>query len=237
MTAIAPLPRVTIGDGGKWDLAGARSVQAKIARAVVEEDPPGPIRTVGGADVAYDRRGSVLHAAVVVLDPESLEILETSGFSGRAEFPYVPGYLSFREIPAILGAWSRLRTRPDLLMVDAHGRAHPRRAGLACHLGVLLDLPVIGVAKSVLVGEPGEPGRRRGSVAPLLDAGERVGAVLRTREGVAPVYVSVGHRVRLDTAVRWVLACGKGFRLPEPTRKAHQAVGALRTGRAAPSSS
>ncbi len=237
MTAIAPLPRITIGDDGRWDLAGARSQQAEIARAIVEEDPPGPIRTVGGADVAYDRRERVLHAAVVVLDPASLEVIETADFSGRAEFPYVPGYLSFRETPAIVGAWSRLRTRPDLLMVDGHGRAHPRRAGLACHLGVVLGSPVIGVAKSVLVGKPGEPGSRRGSVAPLLDGGERVGAVLRTRDGVAPVYVSVGHRVRLDTAVRWVLACGRGFRLPEPIRRAHQAVGALRAGRAGPFSS
>lgn len=237
MTAIAHLPCVKIGDDGTWDLAAARSLQADIARAVVEEDSFGPIRTVGGADVAYDRRERMLHAAVVVLDPASLEVVETATASGRADFPYLPGYLSFREIPAILDAWSRLRTRPDLLMVDAHGRAHPRRAGLACHLGVVLDLPVIGVAKSVLVGKPGRPGPRRGSVAPLSDAGEAVGAVLRTRDGVAPVYVSVGHRVRLETAVRWVLACGKGFRLPEPTRRAHQAVGALRSGRAEPSSS
>jgi len=234
VAATGSVPPIGIGKNGKWDLAAARSVQADIARAVVEEDPRNPIRSIGGADVAYDRRERLLYAAIVVLEAASLETIETATYVGPALFPYVPGYLSFREAPAILEAWARLRNRPDLLIVDAHGRAHPRRAGLACHVGVLLDLPVIGVAKSVLVGEPGEPGHRRGSTAALLDRGERVGAVVRTRDGVAPVYVSVGHRIRLETAVRWVLSCGRGFRLPEPTRRAHQVVGALGAGRALP---
>ncbi len=234
MTATGLLPRVSTKDGGGWDLSRARSLQAEIEKAVVEQDRLGDVRTVAGADVAYDRRERTLYATVVVLDLRSLHTLETATFAGPATFPYVPGYLSFREAPSILEAWSRLGRSPDLLMVDGHGRAHPRRAGLACHLGVVLDVPAIGVAKSLLVGDARQPGRHRGSIAPLIDSGERVGTLVRTRDGVAPVYVSVGHRVSLESAVRWTLACGAGYRLPEPTRRAHLTVTALRSGRSTP---
>jgi deoxyribonuclease V len=213
---------------GKPDLAGAKAQQERLRESVEVEDRLGVVRLVAGADIAYGRRDDTLVAAVVVFDARTLEIEETATFRGRAEFPYVPGFLSFRESPAILSAFGRLRRRPDLLLVDGHGIAHPRRFGIASHLGLLLDLPTVGVAKSVLVGIPGIPGRRRGSRAPLIHRGERVGTVLRTREGVAPVYVSIGHRVCLPTAEQWVLACGSGFRLPEPTRRAHLAVAALR---------
>jgi deoxyribonuclease V len=149
----------------------------------------------------------------------------------KTEFPYIPGFLSFRETPAILEAFSRLTRKPDLLMVDGHGLAHPRSFGIASHLGVLLDVPAIGVAKSVLVGVVEEPETERGSVAPLTLRGRRIATVLRTRTGIAPVYVSIGHRVGLRSAVRWALRTGTGYRIPEPTRRAHLAVNALRAER------
>jgi deoxyribonuclease V len=183
---------------------------------------------VAGADVSYERRGDTLFAAVVVLDAETLEPVETATAVEEARFPYLPGYLSFREAPAIERAFARLARRPDLLMVDGHGQAHPRGFGIACHLGVALDLPSIGVAKSVLVGRPGTPSAKRGSIAPLTHGSTRLGSVVRTRDGVSPVYVSVGHRISLKTAARWALRCGAGYRIPEPTRRAHLAVNALR---------
>nr|NIR58182.1 endonuclease V [Gammaproteobacteria bacterium] len=146
----------------------------------------------------------------------------------RATFPYVPGYLSFREVPPLLRAFERLGEAPDLLVVDGHGRAHPRRFGIACHLGVLLDLPTVGCAKSRLVGTYREPGPRRGSATRLLDGGEVIGSVLRTRDGVKPVYVSVGHRITLEEARRQLLRQSRGVRLPEPIRAAHAEVNRLR---------
>jgi deoxyribonuclease V len=218
------LPTLSRRPDGRWDLSTARAVQERWRGKVVRSDSPRKIRRVGGADVSYGRRDERARAAVVVLDPETLDVLEESVWEGHVEVPYVPGYLSFREAPAILGAWERLRVPPDLLMVDGQGVAHPRRFGLACHLGLLLDVPTVGVAKSVLVGESGTIDGRRGARAPLVHRGERVGTALRTRDGVAPVYVSVGHRISLRSAERWVLRCGAGFRLPEPTRRADRLV-------------
>jgi deoxyribonuclease V len=196
---------------------------------VIETDAlPGTLRLVAGADVSYDRGSPALYAAVVVLDAESLEVVDVGLATTRAEFPYVPGYLSFRELPPLLAAFERLRLRPDLVLCDGHGRAHPRRFGLACHLGVALDLPTIGCAKSRLVGEHREPGVRRAAHAPLREGGERIGEVLRTREGVAPVYLSVGHRVSLATARRLVLRFTLRFRVAEPIRAAHAVVNRLR---------
>jgi deoxyribonuclease V len=183
---------------------------------------------VAGADVSYDRGSPVLFAAVVVLDPTSLEVIESAGVEGRARFPYVPGYLSFREIPPLLEAFARLSAPPDLVVCDGQGRAHPRRFGLASHLGVLLDLPTIGCAKSRLVGEHREPGPRRGASTRLRHEGEVIGTVLRTQDGVKPVYVSVGHRVTLDAARRQILALAPRHRLPEPVRAAHAEVNRLR---------
>lgn len=200
---------------------------------------------MAGVDVSFDRRSPVLgagselsrgdessppdlYAAVVVLDFESLDVLEVAAVRARARFPYVPGYLSFREIPPLLDALARLEAVPDLIVCDGQGRAHPRRFGLACHLGVILDLPALGCAKSRLIGEYREPGPRRGAHTRLLDGGEVIGEVVRTRTGVKPVFVSVGHRISLATARRAVLRLAPRYRLPEPVRAAHREVNRLR---------
>ncbi|MDX1390418.1 MAG: endonuclease V, partial [Acidobacteriota bacterium] len=191
------LPRIPVprrDRSGGWDLGEAKTLQHDLrARVETRDRLNKDVQRLAGADVSYDRGGTVLFAAVVVLDTETLETVETATAVGRARFPYIPGYLSFRESPAVVEAFTRLRRRPDLLMVDGHGLAHPRSFGIASHLGVLLDLPTIGVAKSVLVGEAGDPGPRRGSTAPLVVHGKRAAVVLRTRTAVAPVYVSIGH--------------------------------------------
>ena len=210
-------------------LAEARALQERLRREVIATDELSPtLRTVAGADVSYDRGSPLLFAAAVLLDAESFEVVEVGAATARATFPYVPGYLSFRELPPLLAAFAKLRTRPDLVFCDGHGRAHPRRFGLASHLGVALDLPVIGCAKSRLVGEHREPGERRGAHAALRDRSETIGEVLRTREGVAPVYVSVGHRVSLATARRLVLRFSPRFRVAVPIRAAHAEVNRLR---------
>jgi deoxyribonuclease V len=146
----------------------------------------------------------------------------------KLRFPYVPGLLSFREGPVLLAAFARLRVSPNVILIDGHGVAHPRRFGIACHLGLLLDCPTIGCAKSILVGEAVEPGAQAGSVAPLVDKGETVGMALRTRGQVRPIYVTIGHRVSLGSAVRIVAQCVDGFRIPKPTREADHWVGELR---------
>jgi deoxyribonuclease V len=183
---------------------------------------------VAGADVSFDRSSPELFAAVVVLDAESLEVVEVAGVRARARFPYVPGYLSFRESPPLLDAFAELEAVPDLIVCDGQGRAHPRRFGLACHLGVLLDLPTLGCAKSRLVGDYREPAPRRGAHTQLRDGGEVVGEVVRTRTGVKPVFVSVGHRISLESARRAVLQLAVRYRIPEPVRAAHREVNRLR---------
>jgi deoxyribonuclease V len=186
------------------------------------------MRRVAGADVAYDASGDTLVSAVVTFRLPEMMVEEISTARDRVRFPYVPGFLSFREVPVVLRAARRLRRRPDLLLCDGQGLAHPRRFGLACHLGLLLDLPSVGVAKSILVGKHREPGRRRGNRARILHRDEVVGLALRTRSGVRPVYVSPGHRCSLPWAARQVLSCCRGFRLPEPVRQAHHEVTRLR---------
>lgn len=183
---------------------------------------------VAGADVSFDRGSSRIHGAVVVLTYPGLRIVEIAGATDRARFPYVPGYLSFREVPVLLKAFGKIRQRPDLLMCDGQGIAHPRRFGLACHLGMLLEIPSIGCAKSRLVGDHREPGRRRGARASLTHEGEKVGAVVRTRDDVSPIFVSPGYRVDTEDAVRLVLACCRRVRIPEPTRHAHLEVNRVR---------
>jgi deoxyribonuclease V len=162
-----------------------------------------------------------MFAGVVVMSGDARHVLETVTTSVRPRFPYIPGLLSFRETPAVIEAWTKLKTLPDCLICDGHGLAHPRRFGIACHLGVLLDLPSIGCAKSLLVGTHRTPPKRRRSVEPLLDRGEQIGSVVRTRHGVAPVFVSQGNRISLNAAVQTVLDAFGGYRLPEPTRRAH----------------
>ena len=186
---------------------------------------PGPERpaTVAGLDVAYHEDGERLAAAIVVLDTADHRVVDTAVVQGRAAFPYVPGLFAFREIPALLTALDRLTVRPDVLICDGHGLAHPRRFGLACHLGVLTDLPSFGVGKTPLVGSWEPPGERRGGRSALIDDGETVGAVLRTRDAVKPVFVSIGHRMDLDTACALTLGLTPRFRLPETTRAADRA--------------
>ena len=207
-----------------WNLSPseARALQQELRGRVREEVLSTPVR-VAGVDVSV--RGQTARAAVVILSFPDLEPLEAAAAEQPLTFPYVPGLLAFREGPAVLTALEKVRTRPDVLIFDAQGLAHPRRMGLATHLGVLLDLPSVGCAKSRLCGDHEEPPQKRGSWVPLWDGGEVIGAVVRTRVGVRPVYVSVGHRTDLESAVELVLSCCSRYRLPEPTRWAHRVAG------------
>ena len=226
----------------EWDLSPAQAIalQKALAGAVLRADRFGPdgrraIRRVAGVDAAFADGGRVIRAAAVMLEYPGLVLTDQVLVERPTTFPYVPGLLSFREVPALLEALGQLPAAPDLILCDGHGYAHPRRFGLACHLGLWLDTPTIGVAKSRLTGSHDEPGPAKGDVAWLL-AGkgdrprERLGAVLRTREQVKPVFVSAGHRISLRTAVALTLACATRYRLPEPTRlsdklsKAHRAA-------------
>jgi deoxyribonuclease V len=178
------------------------------------------LRTVAGVDASYQEKTGEAKAAVVVLAFPGLEVIEQAIITRPITFPYVPGLLSFREVPAVLDALGSLRARPDLLMCDGQGYAHPRRLGLASHLGVYLDMPSVGCAKSRLIGSYDEPGPTQGSLSPLTDHGETIGMVLRSKTGTRPLFISIGHRIDLATSVELVLRCLRGYRLPEPTRLA-----------------
>jgi deoxyribonuclease V len=217
-------------DKHRWDLQPKEAVeiQTKLrSRVVFEALPQEKLRLIAGVDVGFPRaaqqaRVAVARAAIAVLDYDSMALIDQAAAEIPVPFPYVPGLLSFREMPAILAALDNLETQPDVFMVDGHGYAHPRRFGLACHLGVWLDLPAIGCGKSILVGDHAPIKNARGSVAALKDGGETIGAAVRTRDKVKPVYVSVGHRIDLETAVHIILQCSRGLRLPEPVRWAHR---------------
>lgn len=196
----------------------AIGIQRELARYVREESL-GAVRTIAGVDVSV--RGQAVQAAIAVLAFPSLEVVDRAIWNGDVQFPYVPGLLSFREVPAILPAIERLKEMPDVFMTDSQGYAHPRRFGLACHLGVLLDRPTFGVAKTRLTGAYAEPDSMKGSRSVLLGGEEVIGTVLRTRTGVKPVYVSIGHRITLEEAVDLALLCSPRYRIPEPTRQAH----------------
>ncbi len=203
--------------------AEAVDIQRKLADSVLQNPFAGEIRFVAGADVHPIGRDGPLRAVVSVLSFPSLEVVEDSFVEARPEFPYVPGLLSFREAPPLLECFKKLKTRPQAVLIDGQGVAHPRRFGLASHLGVLLDLPTIGCAKSRLFGSCAEPDDKKGAKADILDGeGRVIGAVLRTRENVRPVYVSVGHKVSLGQAVAVVMACVTRYRIPEPLRRAHR---------------
>ena len=206
-----------------WQLTPAEAVvlQNALRQRVERVDRLSPIRLVAGVDVGFEEGGRVARAAVAVLSFPELERVATSVARCPAEFPYVPGLLAFRELPAVLAALAELDTAPDLILCDGQGIAHPRRFGIASHLGVLLDLPAIGAAKTRLTGRHDEPPDAKGAWTPLIDGAETIGAVLRTRAGVKPVYVSIGHRVSLETAIELTLACVTRYRLPETTRQAH----------------
>ncbi|HEV7264154.1 MAG TPA: endonuclease V [Falsiroseomonas sp.] len=211
--------------------AEARLLVPDLATRVEPTDRLGMVRVIGGADASATRFDPTrtVHAAMVALDWPSLAPLARTGAVTRGGLPYVPGLLGFREVPALAEAWASLLPKPDLVMVDGHGLAHSRGFGIACLLGLVLDVPTIGVAKSVLVGEAdGTLPDRPGAQAPLVFKGRQVGVALRSRRGANPLYVSIGHRVSLDTALDWVTRCLRGRRLPEPTRAAHGAAGELR---------
>lgn len=214
------------------DLAALREEQLAIAaRVIARDDLPAAPRFIGGVDVSCARFDPTrrVHAAIVVLEWPGLTEVARAGLSSHATLPYIPGFLAFREVPVAMAAFEQLAVKPDLLLVDGQGIAHPRRCGIAAHLGVKLGLPAIGVGKSRLVGTPeAELGEAAGSQVRLLDRGEEIGALLRTRARSNPLWISIGHRVSLATAVHWVRATGRGRRLPEPTRLAHEAAGMVR---------
>lgn len=217
-----------------WDVdtGEARELQRTFRSRLELESPPDfEPRRVAGADLSIVKGRDRGHAAVVVVDRETMETVDRATASVDVGFPYVPGLLSFREIPPLAAAWEALETRPDVILFDGHGLAHPRRFGLACHGGVLFDLPSVGLAKSILVGEHGPLPEAKGSAVPLVHEGERVGIALRSRTGVRPVYVSPGHRMDAETAVEVVLSVTPRYRVAEPVRRAHALANRLRRER------
>lgn len=206
-----------------WDLSPGEAValQRRLRGQVVFQPlDTRRLQTVGGVDASY--HAGKAHAGIVVLDFPSLEMVDQATAETPAPFPYIPGLLSFREAPVILQALQQLNSMPDVLLFDGHGYAHPRRFGIACHVGVLVDIPTIGCAKSILIGEHDPLGETTGSTAQLSDGDEVIGALVRTRTRIRPVIVSIGHRVDLTSAIETVLACRSGYRLPEPIRMAHR---------------
>jgi len=214
----------------RWDVTPSEAIdiQNSLRRMIIISPPRKPILTVAGADVSWRRKGEWLFAAVALFRLSDLSVLEESIARKKTGFPYVPGLLSFREIPVLLNAFGRLRLKPDVVICDGQGLAHPRRMGLACHLGLFLDIPTIGCAKSLLIGEFRPPGKSRGSFSLLKDGEERLGVVLRTRQSVKPVFVSPGHRMDIVTAVEILLRTTGRYRLPEPIRRAHHLVNEAR---------
>lgn len=216
----------------RWDVTPKEAVQMQraLAERIDVRRPLTRCEYVAGADISYNRFSPTMHASVIVYRVADGTIVEVQDACRETPFPYVPGLLSFREAPALLTAFARLRTKPDVVMIDGQGFAHPRRMGLACHIGLWLDLPTFGCAKSLLIGKHGELRRAIGSFSPLMDGDEQIGYAVRTRRGVKPVYVSAGHKIDLASALRVVSATLGGFRVPEPTRLAHLRVNELRRG-------
>jgi deoxyribonuclease V len=216
----------------RWDVTPkeAIDIQQRLRSKVVVAPLAEEVRYVAGCDISFDKGSDVVYAGVVVLKlPEFSEVAQSTAIT-RVKFPYIPGLLSFRESPPLLEAWEKLSVKPDLVMIDGQGYAHPRRFGIASHFGMLVDLPTVGCAKTLLVGRFEEPEVNAGSSSPLMDGEELIGAALRTQNGVNPVFVSIGHRVNLDSAIEIVMRCTGEYRIPEPTRQAHLLVNALRRG-------
>jgi deoxyribonuclease V len=213
-----------------WNLTPAEAValQRELSGRVDVTPSVPHWQLVAGADVSYNRFSSTFYAGVVVLRAEDWTIVEQRGAVLEVTFPYVPGLLSFREAPVLLEALAKVQSEPDVIVLDGQGIAHPRRLGIACHVGLWLDRPCFGCAKSILTGRFTGLGQRAGSVANLVDHGEVVGKAVRTRDGVQPVFVSPGHQIDLASAVEVVLAARRGYRIPEPTRQAHRYVNTLR---------
>lgn len=213
-----------------WNVgnAEARAIQQQLRARVISEDRLGPVHYVAGVDVGFEQSNTITRAAVTVLSFPALELKDQALARRPTSFPYIPGLLSFREVPAVLDAFARLNIRPDLVLCDGQGIAHPRRFGIACHIGVWMDIPAIGVAKSRLIGTHDEVPDCKGGYADLYDHGERVGVVLRTRVNVRPLYISIGHRISLETAIDYVMRCTTRYRLPETTRYAHKLASNLK---------
>lgn len=219
-----------------WALAPREAVELqKELRAQVRIAPlDRPIKTIAGADISFNKFSKTVYAGLVVLALPSLEVIEEVGVVSETAFPYVPGLLSFREAPSVLEAWAKLKTEPDAVMFDGHGIAHPRRIGIASHVGLIIERPTLGCAKSVLVGKYEEPEKERGAWTELIDKNETIGAALRTKTNVQPIFVSPGHLIDLAGAIDLTLQCDGGYRQPEPTRRAHHLVNALRRGERQP---
>jgi len=215
--------------GWEVSVGRAKEIQLSLAKRVVTESEVIKPRLVAGIDISAPDAQSVARGAVVVLRYPEFSIVEVKVVEGKITFPYIPGLLSFRESPLILAACEKLCNVPDLILIDGQGIAHPRRLGLASHVGLFLNLPTIGCAKSILCGQHRLVGEEADSHAELLDNGELIGAALRTKSGVKPIYVSVGHKIDLASALQWVINCCRGYRLPEPTRLAHLAAGGMLT--------
>jgi deoxyribonuclease V len=209
-----------------WNLSEQQAIelQLELSQLVIKKDELAKVKLVAGIDVAYDKDQSTLKAGVVVLEAGSLQEVERVVIEDVSNFPYIPGLFSFRELPPICKALAKLKNTPDLIVCDGQGMAHPRRFGLASHLGVLYDIPVIGCGKTKLLGDGNEPGEDRGEYSYLTDRGEIIRASLRTQSKVRPVYVSIGHRISLETSLNWVFRLCPRYRLPETTRKADQLV-------------
>ena len=209
-----------------WNLSQeeALALQQNLASKVIMEDECKDIRLVAGVDVAYDEKNDTLFAAVVVMDLNTLDLIETVIAQDEVHFPYIPGLFSFRELPSIAKALGQLNTTPDVIVCDGQGFAHPRRFGLACHLGVLFNIPTVGCGKTRLLGEAAEPGIKRGDYTPLIDHDQVIGYLLRTQDHTKPVYISIGHLISLPTARELILKLCPAYRLPQTTRLADQAV-------------
>ena len=210
-----------------WQVSTAQALdlQRRLAGQVSRNGEVTAPRFIAGVDISAGKAQEMATAVVVVLNYPELRLVETKVAQGRLDFPYIPGLLSFRESPLTLAACQQLTITPDLILVDGQGIAHPRRFGLASHLGLFLNTPTIGCAKSRLCGQHEEPGVEPGSYTEVIDRDETIGVALRTKLGVKPIYVSIGHKVDLQTAIYWVMKCCCGYRLPEPTRLAHLAAG------------
>jgi deoxyribonuclease V len=213
-----------------WSLSAKEAIEIQRLRAgqILLKPKTSCIHTIAGADISYNSKSNILYAAAIVLDIQTFEIIEKQTASGISDFPYIPGLLSFRELPILLDCFRNLVNSPDVIICDGQGHAHPRRFGLACHLGLLLNIPTIGCAKSKLIGKGDMPGYKRGSISDLTDKGEKIGGIVRTRDRVKPVYVSPGHLMDIEKSIEVVLQCCTKYRLPEPTRQAHLEVNRFR---------
>jgi deoxyribonuclease V len=221
---------MTIHPQHAWDVSetDAIALQRQLASRVVTDTPLPSFEFVAGADISYNKHSSQVYAGVVVIRVADFTVVERQGIAAEAPFPYIPGLLSFREAPVVLQAFAKVASRVDVVMCDGQGTAHPRRFGLACHLGLWLDVPCLGCAKSRLTGSHAELAPEAGAHTPLLSRGRTIGAVVRTRTRTNPVYVSPGHKIDLASAIGVTLATCHGYRIPEPTRQAHLFVNELR---------